>query len=34
MARSVAKGPFIDATLLKKVNAVVEGNGSKKPIKT
>ena len=33
MARSLKKGPFIDAHLLKKVNAAKE-SGDKKPIKT
>ena len=33
MARSLKKGPFIDAHLLKKVNVAKEG-GDKKPIKT
>lgn len=33
MSRSLAKGAFIDATLLKKVEAAVEAKG-KKPIKT
>lgn len=33
MSRSLAKGAFIDATLLKKVEAAVETKG-KKPIKT
>lgn len=36
MARSVKKGPYIDASLLKKVQAQQEaaGMGSAKPIKT
>lgn len=33
MPRSVRKGPFVDAHLLKKVSAAVESN-SRKPIKT
>ena len=33
MPRSLKKGPFIDAHLLKKVESAVE-SGSKKPIKT
>jgi len=33
MSRSIKKGPFIDAKLLKKVTAVVSG-GERKPIKT
>ena len=33
MARSVKKGPFVDAHLLKKVDAAVAGK-DKKPIKT
>ena len=33
MARSIKKGPFVDAHLLKKVDAAVEGK-DKKPIKT
>lgn len=33
MARSLKKGPFIDAHLLKKVEVAIE-SGSKKPIKT
>ena len=33
MARSLYKGPFIDAHLLKKVEAAAESN-SRKPIKT
>ena len=33
MARSVKKGPFIDAHLLKKV-ITAKADGSKKPIKT
>ena len=33
MARSLKKGPFIDASLLKKVDAVVK-NGDKTVIKT
>ncbi|MCU4706863.1 30S ribosomal protein S19 [Mycoplasma sp. CSL7503-lung] len=34
MARSLKKGPFADDHLLKKVDAIVEGNAPKKPIKT
>ncbi|VEU75114.1 30S ribosomal protein S19 [Mycoplasmopsis maculosa] len=34
MARSLKKGPFADASLLKKVDAIVEGQAPKKPIKT
>lgn len=34
MARSLAKGPFVDETLFKKVNAIVEGKAPKKAIKT
>lgn len=34
MARSLRKGPFADASLLKKVDAIVEGKAPKKPIKT
>ncbi|MBV1882968.1 MAG: 30S ribosomal protein S19 [Pseudomonadales bacterium] len=33
MPRSLKKGPFVDAHLLKKVEAAME-SGSKKPIKT
>lgn len=33
MARSVKKGPFVDATLFKKVTAA-KNNADKKPIKT
>lgn len=33
MSRSIKKGPFVDAHLMKKVEAAVEGN-VKKPIKT
>ncbi|MCP1676552.1 small subunit ribosomal protein S19 [Natronocella acetinitrilica] len=33
MPRSVKKGPFVDAHLVKKVEAAVEAN-SKRPIKT
>ncbi|MBL4864924.1 MAG: 30S ribosomal protein S19 [Pseudomonadales bacterium] len=33
MPRSLKKGPFVDAHLLKKVEAATE-SGSKKPIKT
>lgn len=33
MPRSVKKGPFIDAHLMKKVSAAVEAN-NRKPIKT
>jgi small subunit ribosomal protein S19 len=33
MARSIKKGPFVDAHLLRKVDAAVEGK-DKKPIKT
>ena len=33
MGRSIKKGPFVDAHLLKKVEAVVK-SGDKKPIKT
>ena len=33
MARSLKKGPFIDAKLLKKVDAM-EASGRKQPIKT
>ncbi|WLP85452.1 30S ribosomal protein S19 [Mycoplasma seminis] len=34
MARSLKKGPFADAHLLNKVDAVVQGKAPKKPIKT
>lgn len=34
MARSLAKGPFADAHLLKKVDAINEKKAPKKPIKT
>lgn len=34
MARSLKKGPFADESLLKKVDAIVEGKAPKKPIKT
>ncbi|QSF13959.1 30S ribosomal protein S19 [Mycoplasma sp. Mirounga ES2805-ORL] len=34
MARSLSKGPFIDESLLKKVEAIVEKKAPKKPIKT
>ena len=33
MSRSIKKGPFVDAHLMKKVEAAVEGK-DKKPIKT
>ena len=33
MSRSIKKGPFVDAHLMKKVQAAVEGK-DKKPIKT
>ena len=33
MSRSVKKGPFVDDSLMKKVNKMIE-SGSKKPIKT
>ncbi|HJD43697.1 MAG TPA: 30S ribosomal protein S19 [Candidatus Paenalcaligenes intestinipullorum] len=33
MSRSIKKGPFVDAHLLKKVDAAVEGN-DRRPIKT
>jgi small subunit ribosomal protein S19 len=33
MSRSIKKGPFVDAHLIKKVDAAVEGK-DKKPIKT
>src|SRR3546814_19285733 len=33
MSRSIKKGPFVDAHLIKKVDAAVEGK-EKKPIKT
>ncbi len=33
MSRSVKKGPFVDESLLKKVQRVIQ-SGSKKPIKT
>src|SRR5690606_7425169 len=33
MSRSIKKGPFVDAHLIKKVDAAVEGKG-KRPIKT
>jgi len=33
MARSIKKGPFVDAHLLKKVNKAIEAN-DRKPIKT
>jgi len=33
MARSIKKGPFVDASLLEKVEAAIAGN-SKRPIKT
>ena len=34
MARSIKKGPFVEASLFKKVNAIVKGEKPKKPIKT
>lgn len=34
MARSLAKGPFADDHLLKKVDAILEKKAPKKPIKT
>ena len=34
MARSLKKGPFIDAHLAKKVEAIVSGGAPKKPIQT
>ena len=33
MARSIKKGPFVDAHLIKKVNKAIEAN-DRKPIKT
>ncbi|MCY0536432.1 ribosomal protein S19 family protein, partial [Klebsiella pneumoniae] len=33
MSRSIKKGPFVDAHLIKKVDAAVVGN-DKRPIKT
>jgi len=33
MSRSIKKGPFVDESLMKKVNKMIEA-GSKKPIKT
>lgn len=33
MSRSIKKGPFVDESLMKKVNKMIE-SGSKKPIKT
>lgn len=33
MSRSIKKGPFVDESLMKKVNKLME-SGSKKPIKT
>jgi small subunit ribosomal protein S19 len=33
MARSIKKGPFVDAHLLKKIEAA-QASGNKKPIKT
>ena len=33
MSRSVKKGPFVDESLMKKVNKMIQ-TGSKKPIKT
>ncbi|RKY41621.1 MAG: 30S ribosomal protein S19 [Candidatus Makaraimicrobium thalassicum] len=33
MSRSVTKGPFVDGSLMKKVQRIIE-SGSKKPIKT
>jgi len=33
MARSIKKGPYVDASLLKKVDAAIAGN-IKRPIKT
>jgi len=33
MARSIKKGPFVDAHLMKKVNKAIEAN-DRKPIKT
>ena len=34
MARSLKKGPYIEAKLEKKVNAIIEGKGKKGVIKT
>ena len=34
MARSVWKGPFVHPSLLKQIDRIKEGKGSKKPIKT
>lgn len=34
MSRSLKKGPFIDAHLEKKVNALLEAGGKKTPIQT
>lgn len=34
MSRSLKKGPFVDKSLLKKVEKIIEGNLPKKPIKT
>jgi len=33
MARSIKKGPFVDASLMKKVESAIAGN-NKRPIKT
>lgn len=33
MSRSIKKGPYVEASLMKKVEAAAEGN-NKKPIKT
>ena len=33
MSRSVKKGPFVDESLMKKINKMIQ-TGSKKPIKT
>ncbi|MEA3489936.1 MAG: 30S ribosomal protein S19 [Candidatus Omnitrophota bacterium] len=33
MSRSIKKGPFVDKSLMKKVNKILD-SGSKKPIKT
>jgi len=34
MARSLKKGPFVDAHLMKKVENAIENKETRKPIKT
>ena len=34
MSRSIKKGPFVDASVLKKVEAAIKAGNKKEPIKT